>query len=90
MLSNGVDPTTAAAILGHSSPMGTLQIYSHLVPGAQQGAMDRLGEHIEALESTDCNQTATTDRKAKKKARRGGLEMVAGPGFESESDDLDE
>jgi integrase len=82
MLSNGVDPTTAAAILGHSSPTVTLQIYSHLVPGAQRGALDRLGEHIEALATTDCNQIATTRRLAKKKARRSGLPMVAGTGFE--------
>jgi len=46
MLSNGVDPTTAAAILGHSSPTVTLQVYSHLVPGAQRGAMDRLGTGV--------------------------------------------
>jgi hypothetical protein len=42
MLSNGVDPTTVAAILGHSSPTVTLQIYSYLVRGAQLAAMDRL------------------------------------------------
>jgi len=82
MLSRGVDPTTAAAILGHSSPTVTLQIYSHLVPGAQQGAMDRLGEHIQVLAATDCNQIATKVGKAKKKARGYGLKMVAGPGFE--------
>jgi integrase len=82
MLSNGVDPTTAAAILGHSSPTVTLQIYSHLVPGAQRGAMDRLGERMEALASIDCNQTATNIRNAKKKARVTGLLMVAGTGFE--------
>ena len=82
MLSNGVDPTTASAILGHVSPTVTLQIYSHVVPGFKRGAMDDLGERIRALATTECNQIATKPTRAKKKARRSGLEMVAGPGFE--------
>jgi integrase len=78
MLSNGVDPTTAATILGHSSPVVTLHIYSHLASGAQGSALDNLGAQIEALNSIDCNQIATSVPKAKKKARRNGLSMVAG------------
>jgi hypothetical protein len=83
MLSNGVDPTTAAAILGHSSPTVTLQVYSHAVPGLQQGAIDRLGEHIEMLAATECNQIATNPTRAKKKARGYGLRLVAPTGIES-------
>jgi integrase len=82
MLSNGVDPTTAAAILGHSSPTVTLQVYSHVVPGLQQGAIDRLGEHIEALATTECNQIATMPRRVTKKARGYGLRLVAPTGIE--------
>jgi integrase len=82
MLSSGIDPTTVAAILGHSSPTVTLQIYSHLVPGVQRNALDKLGAEIEALATRDCNQIATSTANAKKKARRNGLSMVAGTGFE--------
>jgi hypothetical protein len=82
MLSKGVDPTTAAAILGHSSPTVTLQVYSHLVPGAQQGAMKQLGEHLEALAAAECNHIATKARPRMKKARRYGLFVVAPTGIE--------
>jgi hypothetical protein len=44
--------------------------------------MDSLGAQIESLVTTDCNQTATSIRNAKKKARVTGLLMVAGTGFE--------
>jgi hypothetical protein len=82
ILSSGIDPTTVAAILGHSSPTVALQIYSHLVPGVKRNALDNLGAEIEALATTDCNQIATSIATAKKKARITGLSMVAGTGFE--------
>ena len=82
MLWNGVDPTTAAAILGHSSPTVTLQVYSHVVPGLQQGAIDCLGERIELLAATDCNQIATNPMRVTKKARGYGLRLVAPTGIE--------
>ena len=82
MFSNGVDLTTVAAILGHTSPTVTLQIYSHAVPGLKQSAVDRLGEHIEALAAAECNQIATRPARLTKKARGYGLLLVAPTGIE--------
>jgi len=41
MLSSGIDPATAAAILGHSSPVITMSVYRHLFEGetARAGAL---------------------------------------------------
>jgi len=44
MITQGVDPKTAAAILGHSSPMITLAIYAHTHEAAKQNAVDILTE----------------------------------------------
>ena len=90
MLSNGIDPTTVAAILGHSSPTVTLQIYSHAVPGLQQGAIDQLGERIEALAATECNFIATRPTRIMKKDRGYGLRLVGPTGFEPLAPDADE
>lgn len=38
----GVDVTTVAAILRHSSPSTTLGVYSHELEGAQAEAVERL------------------------------------------------
>jgi hypothetical protein len=59
-----------------------LQIYSHLVPSLQTGAMDKLGARMQSLALADCNQIATRPTKAKKKPRRSEVLMVAGTGFE--------
>jgi len=44
----GVDITTISNILGHSNPTVTLNIYSHLLPGAKEDAMERLARLIDA------------------------------------------
>jgi hypothetical protein len=86
LIAGGIDVTTTAAILGHSTPTVTLSIYSHVVEGNESAAMDVLGERlekmrtrvVEALENPDGYRMATAADSAKKKARRNGLSMVAG------------
>ncbi len=90
LIAGGIDVTTTAAILGHSTPTVTLSIYSHVVEGNESAAMDVLGDRLEhmrnriadALENSDGYRMATAADSAKKKARRNGLSMVAGTGFE--------
>ncbi len=90
LIAGGIDVTTTAAILGHSTPTVTLSIYSHVVEGNESAAMDVLGERlekmrtrvVEALENPDGYRMATAADSAKKKARVTGLSMVAGTGFE--------
>ena len=42
MLSQGVRVDLVAQMLGHSSPMQTLQTYAHLMPGDQEEAVRRM------------------------------------------------
>jgi len=46
LIASGVDPRTAATLLGHSSPMITLSIYSHLVKGVQKAAVAHIDEPL--------------------------------------------
>jgi hypothetical protein len=90
LTAGGIDVTTTAAILGHSTPTVTLSIYSHVVEGNESAAMDVLGDRLEqmrnriadALENSDGYRMATAADSTKKKARVTGLLMVAGTGFE--------
>jgi integrase len=43
MLRNGVDPMTAAYRLGHSRPTTTMNVYGHVVDGADRAAADTIG-----------------------------------------------
>jgi integrase len=45
-LSNGVDVRTIAAVLGHSVPSTTLNIYSHAVAGREESAVRGIGETL--------------------------------------------
>jgi len=91
MIAGGVDIRTAASILGHSTPNVTLALYAHVVEGAERAAMDLLEGRLEKMrthvESHDNENVMAREwhapaRQAKKKARRIGLSMVAGTGFE--------
>jgi integrase len=46
LIASGVDPRTAASVLGHSLPMITLSIYSHLVKGVQTAAVAHIDERL--------------------------------------------
>jgi integrase len=49
MLQGGVDVRTVAAVLGHSTPVTTLNTYAHLMPEAKRDAIDRLGDRLERM-----------------------------------------
>ena len=51
LIASGVDPRTAASILGQSSPMITLSVYSRLVKGAQKAAVAHIAERLNMLET---------------------------------------
>ncbi len=46
-LAMGIHPKVVSERLGHSSVAITLDIYSHLTPGLQEDAADRLGEILD-------------------------------------------
>jgi integrase len=50
-LVNGIDPATVAALLGHSSASITLDVYGHVVAGAQERAVAGIGEAIAVAEA---------------------------------------
>jgi integrase len=45
-LQTGADIRTVAALLGHASPSTTLNVYGHVVAGAQERAVNAIGEAI--------------------------------------------
>jgi integrase len=47
MLANGSPAKVVQERLGHSSVMGTLDIYSHVAPGLQRDATDQLARAID-------------------------------------------
>jgi integrase len=49
LIAGGIDVTTTAAILGHSTPTVTLSIYSHVVEGDESATMDVLGDRLEQM-----------------------------------------
>jgi integrase len=48
LIASGVDPRTAASVLGHASPLITLSIYSHLVVGMQKAAVANIDDRLNA------------------------------------------
>jgi integrase len=86
LIAAGIDVTTTASILGHTTPNITLALYSHVIEGAERVAMDVLGARLEKMrvhqsaieQDPNGNRMATAALTAKKKARVTGLLMVAG------------
>lgn len=48
LIRSGADIRTVAGRLGHSTPTLTLNTYGHLLPGAQEDAVRRMEEHLDA------------------------------------------
>jgi len=46
MLSAGIDAKTVSVILGHSTPVTTLNIYAHLMPGDDRHAIEAIDERL--------------------------------------------
>jgi len=53
LLSEGVHPKIVQEILGHSNINITLNVYSHILPGMQQGAMDKINSAFENEEEEE-------------------------------------
>jgi len=51
LLQGGVDVRTVAAVLGHSSPVTTLNCYAHVMPGAEARAVEAIAERLGRAES---------------------------------------
>ena len=56
-LAMGIHPKVVSERLGHSSVAITLDTYSHLTPGLQEDAADRLGEILD-IDDVDPDQTS--------------------------------
>ncbi len=50
LLQSGVDVRTVAAVLGHSTPVTTLNTYAHVMPGAEAKAVEAIAERLEKRE----------------------------------------
>ncbi len=50
-LANGSDVRTVAAMLGHSAPSTTLNIYGHVVAGLQERAAEGLAETLQRAQA---------------------------------------
>ena len=93
-LSSGVDLKTLSASMGHSTITLTANTYLHAADSLQQDAAARidalLGEHVTGAITnaaittgvSSVSQAVSQRTPTTKKARRSGLSMVAGPGFE--------
>ncbi len=53
LLGEGVHPKIVQEILGHSNINITLNVYSHVLPGMQQGAMDKMNSVFEDEEESE-------------------------------------
>lgn len=51
LLQSGIDVRTVAAILGHSSPVTTLNTYAHVMPGAEAKAVEAIAERLARVKS---------------------------------------
>ncbi|HEY6326591.1 MAG TPA: site-specific integrase [Candidatus Cybelea sp.] len=46
LLQSGIDVRTVAAVLGHSTPVTTLNTYAHVMPGAEAKAVEAIAERL--------------------------------------------
>ncbi len=78
LLQGGVDVRTVAAILGHSTPVTTLNTYAHVMPGAEAKAVEAIAERLARVASGGSyghgNRMATvTDLPPKKAQKTHGM-----------------
>jgi integrase len=60
MLSQGVHPKVVQERLGHSQISVTLDVYSHVMPGMQRDAADRLGALLKPTAENGCQLAVKT------------------------------
>jgi integrase len=51
LLQSRIDVKTVAAVLGHGSPVTTLTTYAHVMPGAEENAVEAIAERLGRVES---------------------------------------
>ena len=51
-LQTGADVRTVAALLGHASPSTTLNVYGHVVAGAQERAVNAIGDVLNRAQAS--------------------------------------
>ena len=51
LLQGGIDVRTVAAVLGHSTPVTTLNTYAHVMPGAEAKAVEAIAERLGRVKS---------------------------------------
>jgi hypothetical protein len=86
-LAAGTDLKTISASLGHSTISVTANTYLHAVESLQKDSANRLdaalrGAVNQGLSNASVPQACHAGQLGNKKARKHGLELVAGPGFE--------
>jgi len=52
LLQGGIDVRTVAAVLGHSTPVTTLNTYAHVMPGAEAKAVEAIAERLQKVDSS--------------------------------------
>jgi integrase len=84
LLQAGVDVRTVAEVLGHASAVTTMQTYAHVMPGAQEQAVERIADRLNATAAASVGLSVglqdETGRKTRvrngtadrRKASRGG------------------
>jgi integrase len=70
-LVSGNDLRTVAALLGHADASVTLRTYAHVVPGAQERAVARIGDPIAAAHKHGARQARTLARERRRKTMKG-------------------
>ena len=61
LLANGVDVVAVSRLLGHSSPIVTLTVYSHAIPRERQGLTDKLSAILSSKPVANLNKTEIDD-----------------------------
>jgi hypothetical protein len=64
LLANGVDVVAVSRLLGHSSPIVTLSVYSHAIPRERQGLTDTLAGLFSSKPVANLNDIATSTESA--------------------------
>jgi len=73
LLQNGESVVYVKDQLGHHSIKSTVDVYGHLVPGANKAAVDRLKEQARACEAARGVNALSTSRSSKKASRASRL-----------------
>jgi integrase len=85
LLATGVDVVAVSRLLGHSSPIVTLSIYSHAIPKARAGLTDRLANLFSSKPVADEPESKYDDSNGERKLLSG---LVGRAGLEPATNGL--